>query len=465
MAKFFTYQTMTPFIISLSFLMEGVDSTIINTAIPAMSHSLHADPVDLKIALISYLLSLAIFIPISGWMADKFGAKKIFITALIIFTLSSLWCGFAHDLRELVISRFVQGFGGALGLPVGRLIIVRTFSKEQLIETMNRVVTVGTFGPMMGPVLGGIITSRTSWNWIFWVNIPVGIVAIILACIYLRETKGQKVPPLDKLGFILFGLALAGFSFGLSALSETTANNLVVLRIFLCSFLLLGIYIIHSRRKIHPIVKTDLLQYRTFQVSVLGNLLSRLGFGGVPFLIPLLLQVGLGYSAELSGLLLMPIAIGVLFGKPLFLPLIRLFGYKRFLMGNTLLSGISIWILSTISAETPLTIICFLSFMYGFILTLQYSSMNSLAYADIPHEDLSAATSIMSTLQQMAQSFGVGSSALFIRMFAFWFATQGTLTPKVFHFTFFAIGFFTLLSTIIYLRLSEEDGQQLISSA
>ena len=454
---------MTPFIIALSFFMEGVDSTIINTAIPAMADSLSVDPVDLKVALISYLLSLAIFIPISGWIADKYGSKKVFITALIIFTLSSVWCGFANNVIELVIARFVQGFGGALGLPVGRLIIVRHFGREHLISTMNRVVTIGALGPMLGPVIGGFITSHFSWQWIFWVNIPVGTFAISLAYYWLKEdSKTHKVPPLDRLGFVLFGSALAGLTIGLAALSETMVTLSIALNIILFSIFLLLSYMLHSLNSLHPIVKTDLLKIRTFRVSVIANLVSRLGFGGIPFLVPLLLQVGLHFSPEMSGMLLAPIALGVLFGKPLFLPIIRLLGYRKFLIMNTLFAGLSIWFFASINQQTPLYVIALLTICYGFILTLQYSSMNSLAYADISQDDLSASTSIMGTLQQLAQSFGVAAGALFLRLFTLIFSENLVLTTTVFHYTFFAVGFFTMLSTFTFLRLQPEDGQQLL---
>lgn len=464
MLKFFSSHRIIPFIVSLSFFMEAVDSSIINTAIPAMARSLAVDPVDLKVALISYLLSLAIFIPISGWIADKYGSKKIFIIALFIFTLSSLWCGFAHNLPELVIARLIQGFGGALNLPVGRLIIVRTFERNKLISTMNRVVTVGALGVMLGPVIGGFITHYFNWNWIFWVNIPVGLLAIVLASIFLPFVEPQKVPPLDKLGFVYFGAGLAGITFGLSSLSETTASSSMTFGIILLSVLLMFAYYVHSHRKAHPIVKTDLLRFRTFRVSILGNLISRLGFGGVPFLIPLLLQIGFGFPAQVAGMLLAPIAIGILLIKPFALPLLRLLGYKRLLIWNTLVAGISIWSFTLISAHTPIYIICFLTFFYGFVLSLQYSAMNSLAYADVSSENLSAATSIMSTLQQISQSFGVAVSALFIRFFSSLFAGQATLTATIFHYTFFGLGFFTFLSAFIFLRLDPDDGSEMLAS-
>ena len=461
-AKLFSAHKMIPFIISLSFFMEAVDSTVINTAIPAMSRSLLVEPVDLKVALISYLISLAIFIPISGWLADKFGSKKIFMIALFIFTLSSLWCGFAQNVTDLVVARFVQGFGGALGLPVGRLIIARTFRRGQLITMMSRVAMIGAIGMMLGPVIGGFITHYFSWHWIFWVNIPVGMLALGLAYYWLDNPAPQRVHPLDKWGFIFFGVALAGISLGLSALSETTVNNAIALSLILFSMIVFIVYCVHSRNELHPIVKTDLLRLRTFQIAVVGNLISRLGFGGVPFLMPLLLQVGFGFSAQLSGLLLAPVAAGVLLAKPCTLPVLRALGYKRFLMMNTVLSGVFMGLVACINVDTPLYCIGFWTFLYGVILALQYGAMNSLAYADLTSDSLSAATSIMATIQQLAQSFGVAMSALFIRLFSEGLFRNGALTPSVFHYTFLAIGFVTLLSSLIFIRLRDEDGQQML---
>lgn len=451
-----------PVIVSLAFFMEAMDTTIINTSIPAMASSLHVDPINLKIALISYLLSLAIFIPISGWLADKFGMKRIFISAFVIFTLSSLWCGFSQNLTELVIARFLQGIGGALNLPVGRLIILRTFGRQQLIQAMSRVVMVGAVGMMLGPVLGGLITHYLSWHWIFWINLPIGLLAIGLATRGLnKDTLTHYVPPLDKGGFLLFGTALAALTFGLSAMSESTVSLLQASGVILVAMILFCAYILHSRHQPHPIVKTELLKLRTFRISVIGNLLSRLGFGGVPFLVPLLLQIGLGFSAQFSGLLLAPTAIGVLLVKLYLLPLLRLFGYKNLLILNTVLAALSLWSFIIVDVGTPFYGIACLTFFYGFIVSIQYSTMNTLAYANVPAEHMSAATSIMSTLQQLAQSFGVAVSALFLRCFSSSHPSL-VLTPKIFHHTFFAVGLITLCSTLIYLHLKIEDGQQMI---
>ena len=262
--KFLTDKVIIGFIVSLALVMDALDTTIINTAIPAMSHSLQVNPVDLKIALISYLLSLAIFIPISGWIADKFGMKNVFIGALCIFTISSTWCGYSHTLRELVIARSLQGLGGALMFPLGRLIILRTYQRHELVEAINYVVMVVSLGLMLGPVAGGFITDHFSWNWIFWVNIPVGFIAIVMALYWLKDTSPRKVRPFDLTGFILFGGGLAGLTFSMSDLSETTANESQAVVIIIAAVLMLVVYVLHARKQRHPIVNLEYLMSAHF---------------------------------------------------------------------------------------------------------------------------------------------------------------------------------------------------------
>ncbi len=259
---------MIVFVVSLALLMEAVDTTAINTAIPAMATSLAVHPIDLKLALISYLLSLAIFIPISGWMADKFGIKRVFMTAIVIFILSSIWCGFSKTLVHLVLARLLQGLGGSLMLPLGRLILLRTFPRHEFINVMSRTALAGALGLMLGPVLGGFLTHYLSWEWIFWINVPAGIVAIIVAYLWLEPSPPKAVPRLDKMGFVLFSMGLAGLTFGLSDLGETAAHKVIALNTLLLSVLLLGLYIVHSRRKAHPIVNSALFQSRPFRISV-----------------------------------------------------------------------------------------------------------------------------------------------------------------------------------------------------
>lgn len=451
------------FIVSLVLFMDALDTSIINTAIPAMSHSLKVNAVDLKIALISYLLSLAVFIPISGWIADKYGIKRVFIAALALFTISSLWCGYAHTLFELAIARSIQGVGGSLILPLGRLIILRTFQRHELVEAMNHVVMVVSVGLMLGPLAGGFITDHLSWHWIFWVNIPVGLLTIIMAFIWLKETSPRKSRPFDFMGFILFGGGLAALTFSLSDLSESTTNQQNALLIMVIAVLMLFCYFLHSKKQRHPIINMSLFRLRTFRISVIGNLFARLGFGGLPFLLPLLLQIGFGYSAQLSGLLIAPIALGILLVKSISLGIMRLMGYKRLLLVNTLLVAFSLWTFIIVENSTPIYVIALLTFVFGFLISLQYSGMNSLAYAEISSDDLSSATSIVGTMQQFAQSLGVAVSALLLRYYSSLYQEHFLLTSTVFHHTFFAMGLFTLLSVYIFTRLKPDDGHQMLT--
>ncbi|KTC80709.1 DHA2 family efflux MFS transporter permease subunit [Legionella cherrii] len=452
------------FIVSFAMFMEAVDTTIINTAIPVMAESLNVNPVDLKLALISYLLSLAIFIPISGWIADKFGIKIVFMTAISVFTLSSIWCGFTNNLWELITARIVQGLGGSLTMPIGRLIILRTCERHELIAKMSIVVMVASLGMMLGPLLGGIITYRFSWRWIFWVNIPVGIIAVGLSSKLLPYMPPRPVPPLDKLGFILFGSGLATLTFGLSMVSESTARVTETITVLFIAFLLLGGYTKHSYKRKHPIVKVELFHIRTFFISVAGNLLARLSFGGVPFLLPLLLQIALGYTPRLSGLLLAPIAVGVFLVKPLSFHILRWLGYKNLLIINTVLVSMSLWSFFSINQSTSVYVIAFLTFVYGFLIALQYTGMNSLAYANITENNMSAATSIMSTTQQLAQSFGVAISAILLSFFTYKYSVNHVLSTHIFHETFLTLGILTFFSGIIFTFLTKEDGLELIET-
>lgn len=449
-------------IVAMALFMESVDSTILNTAIPVMAVSLHVNPINLKIALISYLLSLAVFIPISGWISDKYGSKSVFISAVTLFSLSSLWCGFSENVTYLILGRVFQGMGGAMMLPVARLILIRAVERSKLISVMSAVVMIASLGLMLGPVLGGIITHFLSWRWIFWVNIPIGFLTILFGIYGLRDNVRHSVRRLDKVGFVVFGSGLVLLTLGLSTLSELSIpdrDSLVMLCLSILFFLTYGW---HSRDKAHPIVNMDLFKERTFKVSVAGNLLGRLGFGGVPFLLPLLLQIGLGYSALLSGALLAPMALGVFFVKIFTRRLLRYFGYKKLLIYNTLCLALSLWSFMLVSQEASVFRIGILTFFFGVLISFQYGGMNSLAYANIEEKNLSSATSIMSTLQQVAQSFGVAVSALFIRFFSPTFDAHWVLTVPVFHQTFFAMGLVTLLSLLVFIKLRAEDGANML---
>ena len=449
-------------IISFAMLMEAIDTTIINTAIPTMALSLKVNPIDLKLALISYLLSLAIFIPISGWIADKFGIKNVFIFALALFTLSSIACGFTSTLNQLIVARFIQGLGGSFTMPIGRLIILRIVARNELISKMSIVVMVAALGMMLGPVLGGILTTHFSWPWIFWVNVPFGILAILLAYFLFPAMPAVAVSPLDKLGFLLFGMGLATLTYSLSAFSESTLSLTHCTSMLFLSLLLLVLYSWHSQDQSHPVVKIALLSKSTFRISVLGNLCARLSFGGIPFLLPLLFQMGLKFTPQLSGLLLAPISLGVLLVKPLSIIILRFLGYKKLLILNTIMVALILWAFTLITQSTSLYTIECLTFLYGFLIALQYTGMNSLAYANIDELELSAATSIMSTIQQLAQSFGVAFAAILVNLFSPQFSMHSLTIIHSLHQSFLAMGLVTLFSIIFFMHLKPEDGQELI---
>lgn len=431
-------QLLIPFIVSLAFFMESLDSTVLNTAIPAMAISLNVNPLDLKMALISYLISLAIFIPISGWLADKFGAKKIFILALTIFTLSSVWCGFAQHLYELVIARLLQGLGGALGFPVGRLIIIKVFGRENYILKMNNVLSFGIFGMMLGPVVGGYLTHYFSWHWIFWINIPIGLLSIWFAYLILPEFKPVPVPKLDYLGLVYFGGGLGGFTLGLALISESQTKLLGPALLIFISCLTLILYVYHSKNRTQQLININLLKLKTFRIAALGNLISRLGLGGLPFLLPLLLQLNFHYQPQQAGWLLAPIAIGVLLSRPYNIKLLKLLGYRHYLIFNAILASLCIWAFIGIRINTSIFYISGITLLYGFLLSLQYSALNSLAYADIPHEELSSATSLIGTSQQISQSFGVAMSAILIHSLSVLLFNQITLSSKIFDYTLYS---------------------------
>lgn len=443
---------------SIALFMETLDTTIINTAIPAISNSLLISPIQLKLALISYFLSLAIFVPIGGWLADKYGAKTIFNAALILFVLGSWCCGISENLLTLIVSRSIQGIGGALTIPVGRLILFRIFNRTEFIGMMSKVAIIGALGAFVGPVLGGIISQNFFWGWIFWINIPVGIVTLIFAQLKLPVIEKQKVLPLNKINFIIFGASLAGLTYGFSMMSEAYYLFKWSIAIVVFSMLVLLFCISYSRKNPQPIIKFDLFRFRSFRISIIGNLISRLGFSGIPFLLPILLQVVMGYSSQVSGFLLTPWVVGVLVIKPFTVRLLRFFGYKRLLLINTLLLSCSIWSFILINQSSSYLFTGILIFIFGLLVTMQYGGMNTLAYSDIEEKHLSSATSMLSTLQQLAQSFGVALSAAVIQYYALDASGSLLLNFNVFHNTFFIMGIVLLVSALSYFYLTKEDG-------
>src|SRR6202522_1092754 len=400
-----------PWLVAVALFMESLDTTILNTAVPAVAAALHVAPLSMKSVLASYTLSLAIFIPISGWMADRFGTRRVFAAAIGIFTLGSFLCGMSTNIHALVACRILQGCGGSMMVPVGRLTLVRAFAKSDLLRMMSFVSIPALVAPMLGPIAGGLIVGYLHWRFIFFLNIPIGLAGLILVYIHLPDYR-EISHPLDLVGLILFGSGIALLSYVLEIFGEHSLSTLEMSGLLALSAALLAGYGLHARTLSFPLLELKLFGIRTFRAAVSGSFFTRLGIGGVPFLLPLLYQVGLGFTPIESGLLVMPQAIAAMSMK-MFMPrLLRKVGYRGVLISNTLILGALLMIFATIGLGTPVWVILLQAFLYGAFTSLQYTSMNTLVYADITEDDTSRASSIASTMQQMSISFGVATAGL-----------------------------------------------------
>ena len=449
---------LVPWLIAVAFFMESLDTTILNTAVPTIATALHVAPLSMKSVLASYTLSLAVFIPISGWMADRFGTRRVFASAIGIFTLGSFLCGISTNIHVMVACRILQGCGGSMMVPVGRLTVVRTFAKNELVRAMSFVAIPGLIGPMLGPIAGGLIVGYFHWSVIFFVNIPIGLAGLVMVYLHLPDYR-EHTDPLDVVGLILFGSGVALLSYVLEVFGEHTLSVRDILGLLAISIVLLAGYGFHATKTAHPMLNLILFRIRTFRAAVSGSFLTRLGIGGIPFLFPLLYQVGLGFTPIQSGLLTMPQAIAAMSLKMTMPRILARFGYRAVLVSNTLIIGFLILLFATIRKGTPLWLVVTEVFFYGFFTSLQYTSMNTLVYADINEEQESSASSIASTAQQMAISFGVASASLVTAMFIP--DRHSSSAPQFIHGihrAFFVLGGLTLLSTIVFYQLKKGDG-------
>jgi len=404
-------------------------------------------------------LSLAVFIPISGWMADRFGTRRVFASAIGLFTLGSFLCGISSNIHVLVACRILQGCGGAMMLPVGRLTMVRTFAKSELIRAMSFVAIPGLIGPMLGPVVGGFIVHYFHWRVIFFVNLPIGLLGLYLIYRHLPDYREEHSRPLDFVGLVLFGCGIALLSYVLEVFGEHTLSGRAMLGLLAISVACLAGYGLRATRTEFPLLRLALFRLRTFRASVSGSFFTRLGIGGIPFLFPLLYQVGLGFTPIQSGLLMMPQAVAAMSLKLTMPGILRRLGYRRVLISNTVILGLLIMLFATIGARTPVWLIVAQAFVYGFFTSLQFTSMNTLAYADVTGEQTSSASTIASTMQQMSMSFGVATASLVTAFFIpdHVRASAPEMIQGI-HKAFLVLGGLTVLSAMIFRELKSNDG-------
>jgi EmrB/QacA subfamily drug resistance transporter len=448
-----------PWLVAVAFFMQSLDTTILNTAVPAIAQAMDVTPLNVKSVLASYTLSLALFIPVSGWMADRFGTRRVFASAIGVFTLGSMLCGTSTSIDMLVACRVLQGAGGAMMMPVGRMTLARTYGKADLVRAMSFVAVPSMVGPMIGPVAGGLMVSYLNWRGVFYVNVPVGLLGMYYVYRHLPDYREPQTHPLDVVGLVLFGGGIALLSYVLEVFGEHRLSDIEVLGLLALSLLLLAGYGIRNAQTPFPLLNLGLFRIRTFRAAVTGGFVARLGLGGIPFLFPLLYQIGLGFSPIQSGLLVLPQAIASL-GMKTFLPtILKRLGYRNVLVGNTIVVGLMIISFSTVGADTPIWRIVVQAFVLGFFTSMQYTSMNTLVYADVTAVQTGGASTIAATGQQLSISFGVAGAALIAAIFV----------PEELHShpdaiihgaqqSFLMLGLLTVASSVVFMELKADDG-------
>ncbi len=448
-----------PWIAAMAFFMQALDATILNTALPAIAHSLNRSPLAMQSAIISYTLTVAMLIPVSGWLADRFGTRRVFIIAVSLFTLGSLACALSSSLTELVIFRVIQGIGGAMMMPVARLALLRAYPRSELLPVLNFVTMPGLVGPILGPVLGGVFVTWASWHWIFLINIPIGVIGILYARKYMPNFTTPR-RRFDIGGFLLFGLSLVLFSSGIELFGEKIVATWQALAVIAVSLLLLVAYVRHARRHPTPLISLSLFKTHTFSVGIAGNLATRLGTGCVPFLMPLMLQVGFGYPAIIAGCMIAPTAIGSIISKSTVTQVLRWFGYRKTLVGITVFIGLMIAQFSLQSPEMPLWMLLLPLFVLGMAMSTQFTAMNTITLADLTDDNASSGNSLLAVTQQLSISLGVAISAAVLR---FYEGFDNASTVQQFHYTFITMGVITIISSLMFMLLRAKDGRNLIS--
>ena len=450
---------LVPLIVACALFMENLDSTVISTALPTIARDFGTSPIHLKLALTTYLLTIAVFLPASGWLADRFGARLIFRLAIIIFTCGSILCGFSNSIGAIVFARVIQGIGGAMMVPVGRLVILRTVPKHEIVGALAWLTVPALIGPVIGPPVGGFIITYVDWPWIFWINIPVGILGLILATLYIPDVRGEERVDFDRLGFVLSGLGLALFVTGTTTLGLGLLPLPLVLSFLVSGAALLFGYVIHSQRIPNPILDLTLLRIQTFRHSIVGAILFRVGLGATPFLLPLLLQLGFGMTPFRSGLITFATAIGAIAMKFVAPPTLRRFGFRNVLLWNTLIASCFAALPAAFRISTPVAVMTGLLLVGGFFRSLQFTAINALTYADISPIRMSRATTLTSVTQQLSLSLGVSIGAVALQTTTHF--SGGAIVAGDFWLPFLAIGAISLSSLIAFNELAHDAGDEM----
>jgi EmrB/QacA subfamily drug resistance transporter len=452
-----TRERLVPLIVAVALFMENMDSTVISTSLPAIAADIGSSPLELKLAITSYLLALAIFIPASGSMADRFGARTIFRTAIAVFMVGSIGCALSHSLTHFVIARFFQGMGGAMMSPVGRLVLIRTVGRQNLVDAMSLLTMPALIGPMLGPPLGGFITTYATWHWIFLINLPIGLLGIFLVTRFVENVRGDTVEPFDFLGMTLVGLGVGGLAFGLTVTGINFVPKSVIAALIIGGAAATWGYIIHARRVAAPVIDLSLFKLPTFRAGVGGGFIFRVGAGALPFLLPLLLQIGFGRTPFQSGLITLSTAAGAMMMKWAVPRILRKVGFRNALTWNSLVASVMLMACAFFTATTPVVAMVAILLLGGFFRSLQFTSVNTIAYAEIEPQRMSRATSLVAVAQQLSQSVGVAVGALVVET-VLHLRGHAMLSAADFPPAFVVVGLIAASSTFMFATMPPDAG-------
>jgi len=444
-------------LVAIGFFMQTLDATIVNTALPAMAKSFGESPLRMQSVVVAYSLTMAMLIPASGWVADRFGTRRVYMAAISLFVIGSIACALSGNLSQLVAARVVQGMGGAMLLPVGRLAVLRAYPRERFLQAMSFIAIPGLVGPMIGPTLGGWLVEVATWHWVFLINIPVGLLGCVATVFYMEDNPRPDTPRFDLAGYLMLAFGMVSISLAVDGLSGLGLKQASVLVLLVFGMASLAAYWLHAARRPDPLFSPHLFSVPTLSIGLLGNLFSRLGSSCMPFLVPLLLQLSLGYSPMQAGMMMVPVAMASMLVKRFATPLITRYGYRKVLVTNTMLVGLAMASFAFVAPSQPLWLHILQLGLFGAVNSMQFTAMNTVTLRDLDGSMASSGNSLLSMVQMLAMSMGVAAAGAVLAAFTSFFGTGAALqTLHSFQATFACMGLMTLASAGIFWQLSPE---------
>ncbi|MBY4951678.1 multidrug transporter subunit MdtD [Pantoea sp. DY-17] len=442
-------------IVAFGFFMQALDTTIVNTAIPSMARDLNVSPLNMHSVIVSYVLTVAITLPISGWLADRFGVRNIFFCAIVLFSIGSLLCAFSATLDELIMARVVQGIGGAMMVPVGRLTVMKIVPREQYMSAMTFVTTPGQIGPLLGPALGGILVQYASWHWIFLINIPVGIIGAI-ATLTLMPNYTMQTRRFDFLGFVLLAVGMATLTLALDGQRSAGGSPLLLGLLILVGVFSLLFYLMHGRNNDNALFSLKLFDNRIYSIGLIGSFTGRIGSGMLPFMTPIFLQVGLGYSPFHAGLMMIPMVLGNMGTKRVVVRIVNLFGYRNALVGATLALALVVLLFPLVALLGWIWLLPMVLLLQGMVNAIRFSSMNTLTLKELPDDLASSGNSLLSMIMQLSMSIGVTVAGLLLGAFGHGVVTDSAAAHQTFIYTYLCMALVIALPALVFWRVPKD---------